>query len=77
MQDNETKIYISEYEAEWYGFTFYCDKCQREFMTTGGDWDEKGKEYTKIDAAYCPYCGRKIIGWVQKNKTTFVFEENN
>ena len=76
MKDNETKIYIGEDEEEWYGFIFYCDKCEGEFMTSGDDWDEKGEEYTKIGVKYCPYCGRKIIGWTQKGKTTFVFEES-
>ena len=42
----------------------------------GGVYCSECRMSTTDPVAYCPYCGRKIIGWVQNKKTTFVFEES-
>lgn len=72
MQDNETLITVSEDEEEWYMEPFYCQKCHLSFMAVCRDWENNNGEH--VVAKYCPYCGRKIIGFQQGKMTTFEFE---
>lgn len=74
MQDNETLITVSEDKEEWYSITFYCQKCHLFFMGIDTDWEND--IHKEAVAKYCPYCGRKIIGFQKGNTTTFAFEEN-
>lgn len=74
MQDNETKIDISEYEEEWYGEECICNKCGGMFMGDSGDFEDEENTCT---VKFCPYCGRKIIGWKKGKHTQFTFKEND
>ena len=77
MQNNETTINISWDEEEWYGTEYTCDQCGGMFMTSSGDLGEYDERPSDMKVRFCPYCGRKIIGYNWRNETKFTFEENN
>jgi len=72
MTDNETLISVSDDEEEWYTKTYFCIKCRLHFMAVDRDYEDFHKVHY---AKFCPYCGRKIVGFKRGNTTTFEFDE--